>query len=303
MDGEGNEYPVTAHALRLLPVLVDQLSCSAPEVCIFLLDALNDLLGSCPLPLYDALSEALGQLSCLYASHASRARLGDSSCGTQCFQDGVLRCELCDGSPDERSAAARKMHSMSRCDAPENTFQTSINGAMPEAEADAMQARLSRLIARVWEIQIDLPSDDGARRAALMLSVARMIMHAHPTQLARLGNVLVQLMALLGDDDDEVRTACRRVLPRLLSCEKVVRVVLHLEDDQPLLGTTLRAQLLQPMIDAMRQRRAEEPEVMLSMMATLGAICCEALFASDECQASGAHIVTLKVLPPQLILT
>ncbi|KAL1524613.1 hypothetical protein AB1Y20_019502 [Prymnesium parvum] len=155
-----------------------------------------------------------------------------------------------------------------------------------DAHAADMQFQLSRLIPKVWEMQLRLPLDEWRQRTALVSAVARMMAYGDPVQIARQGDVLVQLMALLGDENDRVRAACSKVLPELLGCKNIVGAVLQLPEGEPISAETLRSQIIEPMAEAMRQRRGEEPQVMLCMMETLGAVCCQELYASDECRAA-----------------
>lgn len=282
---KGDEHRVAACALGMLPTLTAQLRC-ASDACIPLFDAICSLADACPLQLFEPLSAALGQLACLCARSLKPA--GEQTHTTPEGSSGFeFRCQICDASADERRARIRgSSQEGEKSRGFDGSPQPCASGAT-EGDAKAVQARLSRLIPKLWQMQACLPPDDWSRRTALVDCAARLCMHAHPTQLARLNDVLVQLMALLGDDDDRVRMACSRVLPRLLGSEPVVRAVLQWPEEQPLSSETLRSQMIEPMIEAMCQRRASDPQIMLCMMATLGATCCEELFASDECRASG----------------
>lgn len=66
-------------------------------------------------------------------------------------------------------------------------------------------AQLTLFIPKLWQMQLRVAEDNWRCRTALVRSIARLLTHAHPTQLARLRDVLVSLMALLGDSETKVR--------------------------------------------------------------------------------------------------
>lgn len=232
-----------------------------------------------------ALGTAVGQLACVHAGQCIAGRAstggGENALGGGCA--GTVRCRTCDV---DRAPAGAANGGSREGDVGCEDSDGATSGDRGRIDAEG-SGRLYQLLPNLWELQLRLAPHEWRGRASLVDGIARLATHATPTQLARSRDVLVELMALLADEQLEVRDACAEVLPRLLGRRTVVRAVLEVGPQSTLHGSTLCQQMLKPMIEATRLRKTEDDrEVMLTMLHALGRLGCEPLYADDECRVA-----------------
>lgn len=157
----------------------------------------------------------------------------------------------------------------------------------------------------LWALLSSLPAGHGGTRAAVVRCLGRLGQHAHATTLAAQRGVMQSIIALLADPSAEVATACSVVLPRLLGSASFVRVVGLNEApceeaeaeaavvDGQLLHDTVIAPMVSMLLEPASASDAADrpPHFRLALMAALGAIGRESLYAHACCR--GAVVLAL----------
>ena len=295
-DHDAAELEVGATALGELPGLVLSMRISMGEI----LPSLTRLATACPTVLVGPLARCIGALACIQGgqtlpSRGDRHAIGSpqrpaappspsrSCLDSWCCDAAVrVRCTACD-SPAPASAARHRPDG----EGAEGGVLGAADGSIPGGTtgAAAGTARLFSLMPLLWERLDELPPANGAARGALLLGMARVVRHAHTTELARSPELLVPLLSMLSDEQPETRAACEASLPRLLGHPPFVRSVAGITEDDPLSPATLIESMIHPMADAMAEQQSD-PAVRLSMVRTLGALGVEPLYSSDLCRAA-----------------
>lgn len=282
------EERVLIVALNALPRLMTMHGLGKLRVCVETLHDLCTLSSNGEFPgLAGPLGKVIGRLACLQGGRCHRV-----------CDINLVRLVASRGSHDRRAAtfAYERAPAHDReviphcylCDGTHNDERTALETTgCGDAVAEESIDRLQVFLPHVWTLLTRLPAVDCSSpaltsrwraRAELVHSLARLARHASTAELARMREVLRQLVGLLADHAKEVSAACAEVLPRLLGWEAFVRVVGGLPEPRPLDARSLTKQVIAPMVQMMRD--PSKTELVLPMMRTLGALGREPLYAT-----------------------